>query len=297
MVGLSSEVVGGVLRGRRFSRGIFGLIVRTPLVTGSHGTKRFIVIHMNRGKRHVPLAVTTTSPMGKAVALIIRRMKLSSAHLYRLGINSCVASIMNPLKGTARVRGFKAIIYTKNNMNITPVLPVIRTLGTTKGQIVAMLTKHAGRLVVLRGRVHRDSSRIVVVASSNSCKRGNLIARKMRTIVGHRGMSGYFTVNPTVVVGFIYLLAGGCSVPASMSLGAVVISNANVYNTYHVAINKGAGFMYISNPRFSNRRISFSRVLGHVKTFGSVRHRRVRGLSAGPTAYRTRRTTSKQGTR
>lgn len=279
-------MVGGVVDGRRFSRGIFGLIVRTPLVTGSHGTKRFIVMHINRGNRHVPLAVTRTSPMGKAVALIIRRIKLSSAHLYRLGRNSCVASIINPLKRTARVSGFNAIIYTKNNMNMTPVLPVIRTLGTTNGHIVAMLTKHAGRLVVLRGRVHRDSSRIVVVASSNSCKQGNLIARNMRRIVGHRGIGGYFTVNPTVVVGFIYLLAGGCRVPASMSLGAVVISNANVYNTYQVAVKKGAGFMYISNPRFSKRRISFSRVLGHVNTFGGVRHRRVRGLRR-PRAYRT----------
>ncbi len=299
--GLAGEGVGGVVSGARFSRGMFGFRVRTPLVTGTHGTNRFIVIHIKRGNRHVPLAVTKTSATGNAVALIMRGIKLSSVGLYGLGRKSCVASIMNPLKGTARVSGFNAIIYTKNNINMTPVLPVVRTLGTTNGHIVSILTKHDGRLVVLRSRMHGDSSRIVVVASSKDCKHGNLIARNVRDIVRQRAIGGYFTVNPTIVVGFYYLLAGGCRVPASISLGAVVISNANVYNTYHVAINKGAHFMYISNPRFSNRRISFSRVLGHVKTFGGRRMRRLRhfGRNNGRyarTRYRTRGSIATTGT-
>lgn len=268
---MMTVVVGGVMDGRRFSTGMIGLRIRTPLVTHSHGTNRFIVIGINRGNRHVPLAVTKTSAAGKAVALIVRTMKNSSGGVYRLGTNSCVASLINPLKRTARVRGINAIIYTNNNINITPLLPVIRTFRGTNGHIVMILTTHAGRLIVLRRRVHTGSSRIVIVASSNSCNAGNLIAGNIRDIVGHRGISLYIAVNPTIVVGFISTLAGGCRVPAITSLGAVVISKAKVYNTYHVAIKKGAGFIYISKPRFSTRRMSFSRVLVHLNTCGSVR--------------------------
>lgn len=235
---------------------MFHFSIRTPLVTGDHGTNGFIVVHMSGGDRHVPLAVTSTSVRGNAVALIMRGMKLSSAGLYTLGRNSRVRSIIKPLNGPARVRGFNAIVYTNNNMNMTPVLPVVGTLGTTNGQMLSIVTNEDGSLIVVRSRIHTSDSRLVVVASSKDCNRGNMMAMNVRGLVGRRRVSGIFTVNPPVVVGFYYLLARGCGLSASMSLGAVVMSNANVYKTYHLAVNNGAGFIYVSNPRFSNTRMS-----------------------------------------
>lgn len=88
----------------------------------------------------------------------------------------------------------------------------------------------------------------------------------------------YMTVKPVVVVGFIYLLAGGLNVRAVIDVGPVVISKANVYNTYHLRINSRVGFTYMSKPRFSKRLISFSRTVGEDRVCGARRKHTLLGL-------------------
>ncbi len=248
--------------------------VRTPQMTGGTLTNRFVVLHISRGNREVPLAITNCGERGNAIGVVFRVINTAACGLDRGSRNRFVASFIKPLNGPAGLSNLGGIYVVNNNINYTVTLPITRTLFSTNYRISTVVNFEGESLLVLRSRFGGIDGALAIAASSNSCNVGNGIAVPLeRTLRDNGGCSRIVAINPLVVVGFIITVAGPCGVPAAISVGPVVVSNANVYNNYHLAINNRAGFTYISKPSFSNFLVSFSRTVGHNADCHSFRHR------------------------
>jgi ferredoxin/flavodoxin---NADP+ reductase len=244
-----------------FSEKVAKFVVEAPRIARSRKPGHFVILRVDEKGERIPLTIAGADPVKGTIVLVVQRVGVSSAKLFKLNVGDSIHDLVGPLGKATPIEKVGTILACGGGVGVAPMLPIVEGYKKAGNRVISILAARSKDLIILEDEIRKWSDDVIIMTDDGSYGTKGVVTVGAEKVIQREPVNECIAIGPAVMMKFTSLLTKKYNIPTQASLNAIMVDGTGMCGACRVKVGGNTYFTCVDGPEFDAHQIDFDELM------------------------------------